>query len=151
MRFLADEMLVRLARLLRSAGYDTALAEGGTPDAQLLDIARAEGRVLLTQDRRLAQSAAPAAVLVEGAKAADQARRLGQALGLDWSHAPFTRCTIDNAELAPASPAQIAAMPPESQVLPGPFRACPACGRVYWPGSHVRRMSARLAELGDGD
>jgi uncharacterized protein len=26
----------------------------------------------------------------------------------------------------------------------GPITLCPACGRVYWPGSHVRRMRAKL-------
>lgn len=26
----------------------------------------------------------------------------------------------------------------------GPVTACPDCGRIYWPGSHVRRMRARL-------
>ena len=54
MRFLCDEMLVRLARLLRAAGYDTYLASGGEPDANLLRIAREEGRMLLTRDKRLA-------------------------------------------------------------------------------------------------
>ncbi|HET6972195.1 MAG TPA: Mut7-C RNAse domain-containing protein, partial [Phenylobacterium sp.] len=24
---------------------------------------------------------------------------------------------------------------------------CPACGRAYWPGGHVRRMEARLHAL----
>ena len=36
MRFLCDEMLVKLARLLRAAGYDTYLAAGGEKDEQLL-------------------------------------------------------------------------------------------------------------------
>ena len=31
MRFLCDEMLVRLARLLRAAGYDTYLASNAEP------------------------------------------------------------------------------------------------------------------------
>jgi uncharacterized protein with PIN domain len=35
-------------------------------------------------------------------------------------------------------------MPASARALPGPLQACPACGRLYWPGSHVRRMQARL-------
>ena len=54
MRFLCDEMLVRLARLLRAAGYDTSLATDGEADAALLRLARDEGRILLTRDKRLA-------------------------------------------------------------------------------------------------
>jgi uncharacterized protein with PIN domain len=41
MRFLCDEMLVRLARLLRAGGYDTYLASDGESDAGLLKLARA--------------------------------------------------------------------------------------------------------------
>lgn len=31
-----------------------------------------------------------------------------------------------------------------SRTLPGPVRRCPTCARVYWPGSHARRMRAAL-------
>ena len=27
------------------------------------------------------------------------------------------------------------------------YRACPACGRIYWPGTHVRRMKKRLESM----
>lgn len=147
MRFLADEMLIRLARLLRAAGYDTAMAPARTPDQVLLEIARAEGRILLTRDRRLAARAAPNSLLVSGRGAVEEARRIAEHLSLDWAHAPFTRCVMDNAALAEASPAEIARMPPQAQALPGPFRVCPVCGRLYWPGSHVKRIGERLAGL----
>ena len=65
MRFLCDEMLVRLARLLRAAGYDTYLAAGGEPDAELIKTARREGRILITRDKRLA-AATEESVLVGG-------------------------------------------------------------------------------------
>lgn len=55
MRFLCDEMLVRLARLLRAAGYDAAMAPAGTRDDELLRIAHHEKRLLLTRDKRLSQ------------------------------------------------------------------------------------------------
>jgi hypothetical protein len=42
---------------------------------------------------------------------------------------------------APLPPDEAAALvPPAARGLPGPVRRCEACGRVYWPGSHVRRM-----------
>lgn len=147
MRFLCDEMLVRLARLLRAAGYDTYLANGGEKDAALLHIAREEGRILLTRDRRLAEAALPESVLIEGRGVEAEAESLTRNVVLDWDFAPFTRCVMDNARLRPATLDEIDRMPPQAQALPGPFRACPACGRLYWPGSHVRRMSARLSGL----
>lgn len=147
MRFLCDEMLLRLARLLRAAGYDTALAEGGQRDSELLRIARAENRVLVTRDKALAASGHPRAVLVDGRGAYAEAESLSAKLPIDWRLAPFSRCLVDNAPLGEASAADLARAPAEARERPGPFRACPACGRVYWQGSHVRRLGERLDRL----
>jgi predicted nuclease of predicted toxin-antitoxin system len=55
MRFLADESCdFRVVQALRSAGHDvTAIAEvaGGAEDEAVLDLARREDRVFLTEDR----------------------------------------------------------------------------------------------------
>lgn len=146
MRFLCDEMLLRLARLLRAAGYDTRLAQGQR-DEELLTLARAENRVLVTRDKRLAKQGHPRAVLVAGRGAHAEAESLAAALPIDWRLAPFSRCLVDNAPLRDAEPQDLARMPEESRQMPGPFHACPACGRVYWPGSHVKRLSERLGRL----
>ena len=147
MRFLCDEMLLRLARLLRAAGYDTYLAHGGQPDAELLRLARAENRVLVTRDKRLAAQAHPRAVLVAGRGAHAEAESLAAAVPVVWRLAPFSRCVVDNAPLREAEPGEVARMPEAARVRPGPFRACPDCGRLYWPGSHVRRLGERLERL----
>ena len=147
MRFLCDEMLLRLARLLRAAGYDTYLAHDGQSDAELLALARDENRVLVTRDKRLAAQAHPRAMVVEGRGAHAEAEHLASRLPIDWTLAPFTRCLVDNAPLRDATDAEAERMPAESRERPGPFRACPACGRVYWPGSHVRRLAERLDRL----
>lgn len=149
MRLLCDEMLLRLARLLRAAGYDTRLAEGGQRDAELLRIAHDENRVLVTRDKKLAAQAHPRSVLVEGRGAYEEARSLTAVLPIDWSLAPFSRCLLDNAQLVDATTADAARVPQAARDLPGPLRACPSCGRVYWPGSHVRRLGERLAQLGE--
>lgn len=54
---------------------------------------------------------------------------------------------VDNAPLRAATAEEVARMPGDSQDRAGPFRACPACGRLYWPGSHVKRMAAKLEAL----
>jgi uncharacterized protein with PIN domain len=146
MRFLCDEMLVRLARLLRAAGYDTYLAASGEPDSALVRLARKEARILLTRDKRLAASAEES-VLIHGWGVEAEAHSLSRAVVMDWAFAPFTRCVMDNAHLREATADEVADLPERARDLPGPFRVCPACGRAYWPGSHVRRMEARLREL----
>lgn len=55
LRFLCDEMLAGLGRWLRIAGYDTAIAERGRRDRDLVEQAHAEWRILLTRARRLVE------------------------------------------------------------------------------------------------
>src|SRR5215218_7926976 len=119
MRFLCDEMLTRLARLLRAAGYDTYLAADGEPDAELIKTARREGRILLTRDKRLA-AAAEESVIIKGWGTDSEAHSLSRAVVLDWEFAPFTRCVMDNAHLRDATPEEIAAMPTSAQDKDGP-------------------------------
>ena len=146
MRFLCDVMLARLARLLRAAGYDTYLAGDGEPDADLIRTARREGRILVTRDKRLA-AAFEESVLVHGWGVDAEAHALSRAVVLDWAYAPFTRCTVDNAPLREATPLELEDVPKRARALSGPFRVCPACSRRYWPGSHARRIEARLNSL----
>lgn len=145
-KFLCDEMLARLGRYLRAAGYDTVIGAAGANDRTLLDCAIAENRMLLTRDRAiLARKNAAGRVLVlpqSGLDAAAEA--LNQRLGIDWLRAPFTRCLVDNARLRPALPSARAQLPPRARETEGPLRSCPVCGRLYWPGSHVRRMARNL-------
>lgn len=145
MRLLCDEMLRGLGRWLRAAGHDTAIASGQN-DRAVLALAAFEDRTLLTRDRHLARTAPPGATVVllgnEGLDA--HARTLRERLGLDWRLAPFTRCLVDNAPLRPATAAEIARVPQGAGGGNSSICTCPTCGRLYWPGSHVRRMAARL-------
>ncbi len=151
-RFLADAMLAGLGRWLRAAGYDTVIAPGHHSDRAILRRAVAEGRLLLTRDRKLLEHReAPGRVILLACSGTEAcARQLTARLGLDWLHAPFTRCLVCNTPVEPAPEAVRAAVPPEVRVAGWPVRWCPRCRRPYWPGSHVRRMRARLERLAAG-
>jgi uncharacterized protein len=147
MRFLCDAMLGGLARWLRTAGYDTLLAEGGWPDRELVNLCARDDRILLTKDRQLALVAREAVpiLLLTGRSIDGNACELREVLGVDWQRAPFTRCLVDNALLRAAEPHHAERVPLTSRSLASPLRMCPTCGRLYWPGGHVRRMQRRLA------
>jgi len=149
--FLCDEMLGRLARWLRAAGYDTALVEPGDSDRQLLQRAAQEGRTVLTCDRKVLEhrAAAENAVLIEAGRVDDQIRSLSDVLKVDWMLAPFSRCLVDNAPVRPATDAEIAAIPESGPGVGGPFTTCPECGRIYWWGGHTRRMIEKLEAWAD--
>jgi len=145
-KLLCDEMLQRLGRWLRAAGYDTLIAGGGQRDRDLLARALRERRILVTRDRKLAEhTGALGSVVVLRANALeDCVAEITERLRIDWLLKPFTRCVVCNTELAPLPPALQAAIPhtlPSRQV---DLRHCPLCWKVYWSGGHVDRMRRRL-------
>lgn len=144
--FLCDEMLGHLCRYLRAAGYDTALAESGRPDGELLRQAAAEKRLFLTLDRGIVEhkAAGNIALVLPRGTLDDYARALEDRVQLDWLSRAFTRCLVDNAPLEPATPEKRRQAPAALHHSGEPMSLCPACGRVYWRGSHYRRMWQRL-------
>ena len=143
-RFLCDEMLGRLARYLRAAGYDTALASGGVADREVVALARRERRLLLTCDRGISEhkAARGIATILPRAPLDTLAQELASKLHVHWLRAPFTRCLVDNTPLESLAPADRHRVPHDVAV--DAARWCPGCGRVYWAGSHHRRMQRRL-------
>jgi uncharacterized protein with PIN domain len=142
-------MLGGLARWLRVLGYDTAW-RAHIPDAELVRIGADEGRIVLTRDRRMAQEWSYAGiVLVEAESPPDQLAEVARSLGLVAGARLFDRCVRCNAPLATVS-AEVAAreaVPPRILAEHDDFRRCEACGRVYWRGSHTRRMRGALASI----
>lgn len=146
MHFIADAMLARLARWLRVLGFDT-LYDPQVHDRDLVRISGEQGRTLLTRDRGLLRDLRPAHALeITHDAPLDQLREVVTTLALPAPAALFTRCMVCNAALSAPLPRPDAdALVPEGvRGIPGPIRQCPSCGRVYWHGSHVRRMRAAI-------
>lgn len=145
-RFLCDVMLARFARYLRAAGHDTLLAGNTQPDSAIVAHAAREERWLLTVDRGImAHKAAAGRVLLLPHGSLDaQAATVSAAFGLDWLERSFTRCLVDNALLGTANSAQLATVPEAVRATGTEVYACPHCGRLYWHGTHTRRMREQL-------
>lgn len=147
-RFAADAMLGRLARWLRVLGYDTWY-DSTVADPVLVARANDEDRVLLTRDRHLLRELRPARALeVRQDDPLRQLQDVVQALALAPPRELFTRCLLCNALLVELTPAQaLPLLPAEIEEVPQPVRRCPDCGRLFWEGSHVRRMRAALERV----
>jgi len=139
-------MLGTLAKWLRILGYDT-LFDPELNDHQLVRLARAEGRVLLTRDRELARRRGVRVLLVAGEHLDEQVTQVLADLGLSPQH-PFSRCPVCNEPLVArdrqAVRERVPAYVARTQKT---FKVCPACQRVYWRGTHWRRMADRLARF----
>ena len=151
-RFAADAMLGRLARWLRLLGIDT-FWEAGIDDAELVRRALAEGRVILTRDRRLPEEWRVDDVYrVETRGPSAQLREVVVAFDLTERLAPLSRCSRCNTPLAESSLASVRErVPTRVAAEQERFLRCPQCERVYWRGSHARRIARVAASLrGDG-
>ena len=137
MHYVCDAMLGRLARWLRLLGHDTLYADVG--DEELLRLG--ETRRLLTRDIELARRGDVPVI------EADELR--AQLLEVAPTPArPFTRCTACNGELRAATTAEAGKAPPRVREAHSEFRACDACGQLYWPGTHFERIRDSLREWG---
>jgi len=148
-RFLADAHLGGLARLLRLAGFDT-LYDNGLADAQVESRACEEGRIVLTRDRELLKRRGIThGCFVRALRPREQLREVIARLDLARSLRPFSRCLACNAPLAAVDKAAVLdRLPPSVRQDHDCFTACTGCGRVYWEGSHWRRMRAIVDGLG---
>lgn len=145
-RFLCDEMLQRLGRWLRAAGYDTAIATAGADDGELVRQAVAEERWLLTRDREMAllRKGGGRVVWLEQNALPEQIAAVTQRFAIDWLRRPFSRCLDCNTPIIPASPEQYAQLPEGALLISPQAWYCPRCDKLYWEGSHVRRMRHTL-------
>jgi uncharacterized protein with PIN domain len=147
-RFVADTHLGKLARHLRMAGFDT-LYGNDWDDERIVAISRAQRRTILTRDRAmLRRREVERGYCVRAVRSEEQ---LAEGVGrfqLEGLVRPFTRCREDNAPLDEVAAEAVSDQVPEKvRALYTRFKRCPACGRVYWEGSHYDRMSRVIARL----
>ncbi len=151
-RFVLDVHLGKLARRLRLLGFD-ALWERDASDERLLALSVAGRRILLTRDRGLLKRRELThAAAVRATEPRRQLREVVERFDLAGSAAPFTRCLVCNAPLVPATREEVASrLPPGTRLHADTFRSCPSCGKVFWRGTHARRLDEIVAEaLGRG-
>jgi uncharacterized protein with PIN domain len=150
-RFIVDDHLGKLARLLRALGCDVLWCRTGS-DARIVE-ATAAGRLLVTRDTAWNEKTLPGPkLLLTESRPFDQLRRVLAQVGTvpppaEW----FSRCLECNELTVPVAKSEIAGLlPPYVRRTRDMFRRCPGCGRIYWEGTHVEAMRARLAREGIG-
>jgi uncharacterized protein len=153
-RFVLDVHLGTLARRLRLLGFDSWYRTHAE-DAELADVAVAEGRILLTRDLQLLMRR----VVVHGYcprsdDPEEQVLEVVRRYDLAERRAPLTRCVNCNGRLQEVGVAAVAdEVPPRVRDAFDRFARCTGCHQVYWPGSHLEAVDGflrRVAAEGDG-
>ena len=148
--YLVDGMLGKLCRWMRVLGVDAGFLHT-TDDDELIQRALQENRELVTRDRLLVKrkSIRDRAILIESDKWPDQLVEFIQKSGYTLDLQPMCRCLRCNGRLEKTEPLAIADLvPPYIFQTHSDFSRCQGCGRIYWPGTHVQRIRATLAEIG---
>ena len=139
-------MLRRLARWLRLMGADV-LWDAAIPGAQSLHLAREQGRVMLTRDKRLRTAAD--VIYLESQLFRDQLREVMARYPFDPRRAAFTRCVNCNEPVREvARETLVRRVPPFVYAAHEKFAICNHCNQVYWRATHLERALNEITALG---
>lgn len=143
-KFIADHMLGSLARWLRMIGYDTVY-DKTLDDGAIANLARSEGRFVLTRDKELAKE--PGAFFVEADDIDSQLKAVATKFGLKYNDERI-RCSTCNGDLHDLPKEQAQSSVPEGAFAANDkFWKCDKCGKMYWKGTHWLGIMERLKRL----
>lgn len=147
--FICDDNLGKLAKLLRAAGCDTLFFKK-ISDGELISTALRDRRYLITRDHNLVNKGADAdrLVVIETDDPDEQMKFVIRLLGLAADHDNWmSRCLECNTLLSPVKKEDIAdRVPPYVYKTQDEFRLCPRCDKIFWKGTHHRRLVERIAK-----
>jgi len=142
-------MLGKLAKYLRFLGYDTYYPPGGMSDAQILEIAKLENRILLTRDKELARRSN--GVLVESDDYREQLKFVMRKFNLNTAGL-LTRCSVCNTLLVTVPKQSVYNKVPDYVYEHhDEFYMCPKCHRIYWYGTHTERIKHDILAMAGDD
>jgi uncharacterized protein len=147
-RFVIDTHLGKLARHLRLAGFD-CLWRNDFGDEEIVALAVAENRIVLTRDRNLLKRrAVERGHFVHAIEAEEQLAEVIRVFQLEAVLQPFSRCRECNVELEDVAKADVARLLPQKvRDFYDRYRRCPGCDRIYWEGTHFDRLQRMLSRV----
>jgi uncharacterized protein len=153
LRFLVDVNVSKLAMLLRLIDYDAAVPPKGEKrmGAELAALAETEQRFLLTRDAALLKrSRITHGRLIRAGDPEEQLIEVMRFFGIKPPLKTFRRCLRCNVPLEPVEKSDaLHLLEPKTKKYFEEFHRCPACERIYWPGSHHEAMLGRMREILD--
>ena len=152
MNFLADGMLGKLTRWLRMLGFNVTYSVK-LNDAELLELAKKENRVIVTKDEALAKTADKISipiVLIRGDNEISQIIEIATKIGLSnfIMDTNSARCVNCNGRLESVEKSRL-----ENKVPTGVYQRqdqfwiCIDCQKIYWTGTHFKKLQEFVSRL----
>ena len=149
LKFLVDSMLGKLAKYLLILGFDTVYFSENDA-AAFIKKAGQEGRVILSRNTKLKNSSVyPDFLFITDDQPSDQLRQVVYYFGIHCEgDRLFTRCIHCNQRLLAVHPEEIKnKIPPYILSIHPNFFLCPQCKKVYWSGTHLKKMEEILRKI----
>jgi len=150
LRFLTDTMLGKLAKYLRMLGFDTVYFPQGDRLC-LIDLAVKQGRVFLTRDKTIVRTLSdlPELLCINDNSPIKQLQQVIKYFELTLNENNFfTRCLRCNQLLVKISAQEVEhRVPAYIATIQQEFFVCQKCERVYWKGTHQKRMSDMIKRI----
>ena len=140
-KFICDVHLGKLTRYLRMMGFDV-FYKNNFDDEEIVRISLKERRAILTKDRGiLKRSEVTHGYFIRNAKVEGQVKEVIKRFDLQKEIKELTRCLECNSELKIIAKEKIVVdLPPMVNQSQEEFFSCPGCGKLYWKGTHHKRM-----------
>jgi uncharacterized protein with PIN domain len=149
-KFFCDDNLGRLAKWLRTLGYDTRF-QLDIEDGELVSFALKENRIILSRDTKLSRFKIKERFhLIQSEKPLEQLKQVVDHFELKIDkNLLFSRCLICNQPLQKVEKKKIKdRLYPYVYQTQENFVYCSVCDRIYWAATHVERMTEKLSESG---
>ena len=146
--FIVDVNLGKLTRWLRMLGFDTTW-RNDYDDAEIVNLAKESGRIILTRDRRLLyRKSITHGYWVRAVEPRLQIEEIVARLDLARLIRPIHRCIECNGLIKPvAKEAVDHLLEPLTRKYYEEFYQCDQCAQVYWKGSHYEHMMQKISIL----
>lgn len=146
--FILDVHLGKLARRLRLLGFDCRY-RNDYADAEIVRLALAEQRIILTRDRGiLKQGIVEQGLLLSSGRPDEQVREVLERYRLFAQLRPWQRCPVCNGQLEAVDKVRVLPrLLPNTARHGRQFRLCSGCGKLYWRGAHHAKIAAWVDPL----
>jgi uncharacterized protein with PIN domain len=145
LRFLADSMIGKLAKFLRMIDVDVTYCPP-QKKREILEMATRGERVLLTRNAHVANELpADQCFYIKSNNPREQFAEVVERFDISIPEKLFTRCLQCNSPMEEVSAEEVADRVPR-RVLRSvdEFHYCRQCDKVFWQGSHTKRMAREV-------
>lgn len=147
---IVDEMLIKLGRFLRMAGYHVIIPRGRT-DREIASIAMEKDLLLLTRDKDLSNMKGPLSLKIISDNIDEQMKEMTGSKYIGSIRRETTRCPACDSILDMVTDIDIISqldVPQKVKERQEIFFTCPDCEKIYWKGKHWDRILQILLETG---